>query len=412
MRDQLKSATWLTAERLWRYPAILLFLLSAAAGMLAVTAKGDLDAFGRPLGTDFSEIWIAGTEVDQGHPGQPYDNAAHFAAQEAHFGALDAYYVWPYPPYFLVPAALLGLLPYLPALVVWQSATLALYLVCVLAGLRGTRLPIAPTIIAALAFPAVFINLGHGQNGFLTAALLAGGLLALRHRPLVAGLIFALLAYKPHLGLVVPAALLAAGQWRAIAAAAVGIAAMTLATIAAFGVATWQGFFSGAHFTQTVILEQGALGFDKVQSVFAAVRLLGGAVPLAYALQAVTTAATLAALIGLWHSRADWRLKAAALITASLLATPYVLDYDMVALAPALAFIILHGCEKGFGPFEKSALAIVWVAPLFARPLGSIGLPLGVIVMAGFFAGIIHRALREMPQAGRNACETAETRPT
>src|ERR1700753_595960 len=101
--------------------------------LLAVTAKGDLGAFGRPLGTDFGEVWIAGLEVDQGHTAQPYDSAAHFAAQEAHFGAAAGAYIWPYPPYFLAPAALMGLLPYLPPLVSWQFAPLALYLVCLFA---------------------------------------------------------------------------------------------------------------------------------------------------------------------------------------------------------------------------------------------------------------------------------------
>ena len=396
MRDHLETGVWLTPERLRRYPALLLAFLLAAALVLVITAKGDLDAFGRPLGTDFSEIWIAGIEADQGHPAQAYDRAANFAEQRTYFGALDAVYVWPYPPYFLALAALFGLMPYLAALALWQFATLALYVVCVFGALRPLRLPIVPTLVATLGFPAVFINLAHGHNGFLTAALLSGGLLLLQRRPLVAGILFALLAYKPHLGLVVPAALLAAGQWRAIAAAALGFAAMTCATIAAFGTATWQGFFAGMSFTRTVILEQGALGYDKVQSLFAAVRLIGGPVSLAYTVQAAASAATIAALVWLWRGGADGRLKAAALLVACLLATPYGLDYDMVVLAPALAFAVSFGLEKGFGPFEKSGLAVVWAAPLLARPLaGSVCLPLGVLVMLMFFAGLIHRALRE-----------------
>jgi alpha-1,2-mannosyltransferase len=396
MRDQLKTGAWLTPERLRNYPALLLAFLFAAAVLLVITAKGDLDRFGRPLGTDFSDIWIAGLEVDQGHPAEPYDRAAHAAEQRAHFGVLDGIYVWPYPPYFLGPAALLGLLPYLAALAVWQFATLALYLVSVFGALRPRRLPLVPTLIAALGFPAVFINLAHGHNGFLTAALLTGGLLLLRRRPLMAGILFALLAYKPHLALVVPAALLAGGHWRTIVAAVAGVAATTLATISSFVVATWQVFFASLSFTRTVILEQGGLGYDKVQSLFAAVRLLGGSVLLAYAIQVVATAITIAALVWLWRSRADDRLKAAALLVGCLLATPYGLDYDMVVLAPAMAFAISFGLEKGFGPFEKSGLAAVWIVPLLARPLaGAICLPLGVLALLLFFAGLIKCALHD-----------------
>lgn len=395
MREELKTGAWLTAKRLRLYPAIMLGLLLLAAALLCVTAKGDLDQFGRPLGTDFSEIWVAGVEVDQGHPAQPYDNAAHFAAQKRYFGADDADYVWPYPPYFLAVAAVLGLMPYLAALAVWQGATLAAYFASLFGALRPWRLPVVPTGVAALGFPAVFINLAHGHNGFLTAALLTGGLLLLAPRPFAAGALFALVAYKPHLGLVLPAALAAAGHWRAFAAATFGIAAMTLATIAAFGIAAWQGFFAGLGFTRAVILEQGALGYDKVQSFFAALRLFDAPLALAYTVQAIVSAGTIAALAIVWRRRTDTRLKAATLLVASLIATPYVLDYDMVVLAPALAFALSYGLEKGFDPYEKSGLALVWVLPLFARPLGGLGVPIGAIVMLGFFADLARRALHD-----------------
>ena len=51
---------------------------------------------------------------------------------------------------------------------VWLVASFAAYL----AMLRAIRLR-GETLLIAAAYPAVFINFGHGQNGFLTAALLA-----------------------------------------------------------------------------------------------------------------------------------------------------------------------------------------------------------------------------------------------
>jgi hypothetical protein len=45
--------------------------------------------------------------------------------------------------------------------------------------------------------PAAFIIIGHGQNGFLTAALLGGALHLLDRRPWLAGLLIGGLAYKP-----------------------------------------------------------------------------------------------------------------------------------------------------------------------------------------------------------------------
>ncbi len=114
---------------------------------------------------------------------------------------------------------------------------------------------------------------------------------------------------------------------------------------------------------RSVVLEQGNIGWEKIQSMFAAVRMLGGTVPEAYAVQAA------ASTVGHRRNRAlafvgGPRLKYAALLVAALLTTPYCLDYDMVLLGPALAFVLAHGVEKGFAPFEKSLLAAAWVVPL------------------------------------------------
>ena len=170
----LRSGDWLTPHRLRVYPALMLGVVALAILGLAASSHGLLDAWGRPLGTDFGQIWVAGGEIAAGHAAAVYDNHLHALAQEAVFGPSDSFYNWPYPPYFLFVAALCGLLLYLPALVVWQAATLPLYLGAVRRILAGSGLPQPAILVAAAAFPAVAINLLHGHNGFLTAGLLAG----------------------------------------------------------------------------------------------------------------------------------------------------------------------------------------------------------------------------------------------
>ena len=41
-----------------------------------------------------------------------------------------------------------------------------------------------------------------------------------------------------------------------------------------------------------------------------------------------------------------------------MLATPYSLDYDLMLLAPAIAFLAADGLARGFAPWEKTALAL------------------------------------------------------
>jgi hypothetical protein len=143
-----------------------------------------------------------------------------------------------------------------------------------------------------------------------------------------------------------------------------------------------------------------------MQSVFAVVRMWGGPVPLAYAMQTAVTVALAAALIWLWRSRADFALKATALIIAAILATPYSLDYDMTMLAPAIAFLATHGLRRGFAPWEKTALAALWLAPLVARAVAEATLlPLGAPAMAAVLWLVLRRAAHDggLPQRWHSA---------
>jgi hypothetical protein len=73
-------------------------------------------------------------------------------------------------------------------------------------------------------------------------------------------------------------------------------------------------------------------------------------------------------------------LKAGALASASLLATPYIMDNDLVVLA--IAFFARHGLKRGFRDYEIGMLAAAWVVPLLSRSVAGIAaIPLGLMVM-------------------------------
>lgn len=394
MIEALRDGRWCTTARLRHYPLILLALLTVGLVGLVATSDGTMDVMRRPLGTDFSQVWTAGVEVREGRPTAPFDPPTHAARQQQLFGADTPFYGWHYPPYFLIVATLLAALPYLAALAVWQASTFALYLAAVLAILRGVGRGVTrrDVIVAATAFPAVFVNLTHGHNGFLTAALISAGLLLLRRQPLLAGMVFACLAYKPQFALVVPVALVAEGCWTAIAAGAATLGLLTLLTTWLFGPAVWLAFQNSLAFTRTVVLEQGDTGWPKIQSLFSATRMLGGGIDLAYAVQTIGTVLVLAIIAFAWRSRADLRLKAALLCIATLLTTPYCLDYDLMILGPGLSFAVGYGLEHGFAPWERTIFAATWVMPLLARPLAAAThIPVGPLMLVVVFAIVTRR---------------------
>jgi alpha-1,2-mannosyltransferase len=394
----LRSGRWLTAARARGYSLILLGVYAIAVVGWIALSDGLIDRNGKPLGTDFSSFYAAGSLVLDGRAGDVYDMALHYAREQQIFGAATPYYGWLYPPIFLLVAVPLAFMPYPLALAIWQGGSFAFYLAVIAAILRRQRsdggaiahiwLPVAA------AFPAVFINLGHGQNGFLTAALLGAALVALPKRPILSGILFGLLAYKPQFALIIPVALLASGQWRTILAAGATVIALTAVTWLAFGPDLWWSFVASTETSRKLLLEQGDVGFEKLQSVFAAVRMWGGGVTLGYIVQGLASAAVVGSVAWIWRSSADRDLKAALLLAATLLASPHVLDYDLMILAPAIAFMVAACAARGFRDYEITLLAVAWMAPLLARGIaGSTGIPLGLMTVLTLYALIMRRAI-------------------
>lgn len=404
--DTLRTGAWLTRERIRLIAFALLVAMLAGAGVLIATSNGLNDRFGRPLGTDFSNVYAAGTYVRDGQAAAPFDPAKQFAREREIFGAATQFYGWHYPPYFLGLAAALATMPYWLSVLVWQGVTLILYLLAIRAIVFSLPSPIAGGtekmwLLLALAFPAVFINVGQAHNGFLTAALIGTALCLLDRRPIIAGVLIGLLAYKPQFGVLIPLVLVASGRWRAFAAAAATVALMTLAVTLVFGTDIWTAFLASTKFTRTIVLEHGGTGWYKIQSVFSWVRMWGGSIALAYAAQIGVTLALAATLVWLWRSSAAYPLKAAGLLIGSLLATPYSLDYDLMLLAPAIAYLSIDGMQRGFAPWEKTILAALWIVPLIARTVPQATLiPLVVPSMLLAFAFLLGRAMNET-RAGR-----------
>ncbi len=95
-------------------------------GFLVATSDGLNDRFGRPLGTDFSNVYAAGTYVLEGQATVPFDPPRQYAREQAIFGPATPFYGWHYPPFFLGLAALLATMPYWLALIaIWQGCDAA-----------------------------------------------------------------------------------------------------------------------------------------------------------------------------------------------------------------------------------------------------------------------------------------------
>jgi Glycosyltransferase family 87 len=325
------------------------------------------------------------------HPlGDLYDDAALHAFQSTQLGEAmrggDATYYY-YPPPFALLLAPLSLLPSTLTYLVLQTATLALYAAAVVPGgsarLRATMLALMP--VTSLALIA-------GQNGFLSGALLVGGMRLSGTRPVLGGILLGLLTYKPQLGLLVPVALAASGRWRTIGAAAATATAMVAGTCIIAGGDSWIAWW------RSMAAHGGAFAVGRttdfmMPTVAAALRQIN--LPPACALTGQVAATVLAARC-IWrcYRRRSDDTALAVLCTATCLATPYAMFYDLPLFAAAIVFVVCfklrHRAAWTGADVGLLAIAVALPAALILRwPL-----PIGAPVLATLLAWIVrlHRA--------------------
>ncbi len=383
-----READWLSAQRAHAWCVVLVLATSAMAVVWVGLSHDGVDLWGKPLGTDFLSFWTASRFALDGQPTLAYDMLAHAAAQRALFPAAEpGYYAFFYPPVFLLICLPLAMAPYLAALVLWLAAGFVALLACV-----RRLLPQRWAILPVFAFPGVLLNVEHGQNAFLSAGCFGGFMLLLQRRPFVAGLCLGGLVFKPHLLLAAPVALLAGRRWAAIAGGVTSGLGLGLASLYCFGAGTWLAFLDAAPLARET-LEQDLVGPAKMQSMFAAIRVLHGSVTVAYAAQ-VMVAVFAATLLGAAAGRRPGAsAEGALLIVATLLCTPFLLDYDLVCMALPIAWVMAEALRTGWLPWEKSALFAAYVLPLVSRPLAiSLGLPIAPMVILALLLAVGRRA--------------------
>jgi Glycosyltransferase family 87 len=328
--------------------AFALIILAAAAWEIIANVR-------HPADRDFLSFWGAAQMAFAGTPALAYDNAALHALQAtvATFGG-SGEMPFPYPPAYLLLIMPFGVLPFPAAMAAWSLCTLAFYLFAV-------RRLIPQSGWLALAFPVVFANAAIGQNGLLTAGIFMLGTALLEGRPFAAGLVLGCLVLKPQLALLVPIALLAGRQWKAIAGAAISASAVLLVGLAAFGLATTEAWIHQLPLYAR-IGRDGLVGWSKLASVYAAARQAGLDAAPALVLHGLVAVAAAVGVWRVWRSKAAAAAKIAILSAAAPLVSPYVFYYDGLILVPAFFWLAR---EK----LHPAVLLALWCLPLLSIAL-------------------------------------------
>jgi hypothetical protein len=330
------------------------------AAMIAAAAAINWAA---PKWLDFISFWAAAQMVG----GNPYDVAAHAAVEATAGVARDGLLPFVHPPPFLLLIAPFGLVGYGLAFALWVGVTGGLFW---LAARRAD----------AFAHPAVVINGWLGQTAFLTSALFIGGFRLIERRPLLAGAVLGCLVVKPQLGVLLPVALVAGREWRAMAGAALSSVGLAAAALAAFG---WGAFAASwatmGHFA--IELGRGAWAWNELASTYALARFLGA--PGLVAAVVHWSVAGLAAATCWWAWQGGARHRVAMLAAATLLIPPYLFSYDHVLLVVPLCVLWTRRRGVAVLVWGLSALAL---AELFKFYTGPNLLPFAAMICLGTLA--------------------------
>jgi hypothetical protein len=370
---------------------IVIACIAYVLDLLQQTRDGLSDGVRRPFGDDFVNYWSGAFLAAHGRAAEIYDFLAFHVFEESVTGPAIQSYHYSYPPVLLLLTLPLAFIPYVPALGVWLIATWYGFY-------RALRLTSEQSVLLlSLAAPALFVNAVGGQNGALTAALLGGGLVLLDRRPVAAGVLFGCLAYKPHLALMLPFALIAGRRWLTVGVAGATAILLIVASVVVFGLHLWLDYAANLAQLRAVILEDGTGVWHRMLSVFVFARRLGADVATAYALQG-----TCAALAAIFVARSWWRddpphVRNAVLILGTCLATPYLQDYDLVMSAFVVVWLKAEEEHSRIpATWLRAAMAVMLLLPLMAAPLGKLtGLALGplFILPEGVLTGVLHGIL-------------------
>lgn len=323
------------------------------------------DAASLPI--DFVAFWSAASLAAEGEAVSAYDHAVLRVRQMLPEYAADAYFPWLYPGQFLLLLTPLGLLPFSAALGVFLAGSLSVYVLGLAKWRAASPGGAGAAWNLAIGAPAVLSVAFAGNVSLLWAGLFLFALRAIANgRVIAAGLFLALLTFKPQLGLMIPVALAAAGNWRMIAAAA-GFTVLLLAiTTAVFGTGHWTAFVGPAAHLARLTHDDPMLSSTLV-TWYGLLLQVGAEVETALSIQAGWLLASAAAVAMAWRRSkpAGIDLQIATLAIATLTAAPRAHQYELLLATVAAYFLARAGVGQSVA--GRLWLAVLWLLPVPGR---------------------------------------------
>ena len=382
--------------------ALLVWFVKLALSYLEST-DGLFNENGRPTGADFVVFWTSAVLAAQGQLFDLYNPVVFQALMADLFSREMPDYAWVHPPQMLFFILPFGQSSYLSALAAWSGLTLGAYL-------------FATRKLSLLCAPSTLFNLNIGQTGFLLGAMYYSALRILERKPIVAGVCIGLIAVKPHLGILIPVALLAARAWLTILSAALTIGTLVLMSGLIFDWEAWRLWLFQAMPQQVDFLEQ-YVSAPIALSAFSGARTLGLSTWVAWLAQAPFTLLGLAATWWAFSRLRRGEIPAteaySVLLLSTTIATPYIYVYDLTLISPVALHALASWRQRAKSLADTGELFVwllIWTLPFIVLRLNAAGLPIGSLIVLAALGLTLWRASRDEANAETLHPETATPR--
>lgn len=320
----------------------------------------------------------------------------------------DQYFPPVYPPFWYAAVSPISFLPYPAAMRCWAILMTVCLIVSLVLIYRCTDAPLALLLMLCISTPVIH-SISSGQKGTLLLLIFTATLgLLMRGRAGRSGVAFAMILFKPYLGICVGLSLLVGGHWRWVAA--------TLSTVAAIVVGSYlrwpqlcQGYLelclglgdyvqSGGYELEKsyslwsgwqLLVSNGTTA--KAVTLVSSLAVLGGAL---FCLRPLMTAGGGTDSIGATDRPTEVRIRRhrlglafAVMVLVTAITAPHFYYYDLTMLILPAAIFAGHATRQKFK--RRNWLPTVLIAAtMFAsgwiqQIAGLTRLPLGTLLLLG-----------------------------
>ena len=350
-----------------------------------------------PLGGDLLQEYVGGHlwnsnrtmlyDWDHSKVIQHDESIVGFAWQES------GYFPMVYPPFHYQFASLSAGLEYRNFIVVWMfvgAIALSIAAFVFLSGFRDLRINSGGWLFVAMLFTPLLVSINTGQKSAILLAILTVTFILLhRERPLTAGLVFGLIAFKPYLAVLIGLVMLCKKQYRFVAGSFITLSA--LIGVSWIAAPTSWGEYIQVCFGFSEYISISGYQLEQSHSLWGAMQLLlGDHAPVLVKPLACVAAIGVLTLLGrimtgpIELSSSRFAFQFAACVIATVLISPHFYTYDLTILLLPLAICGLS--ESVTHRINRRVLYWICISVLFgASTYGLIALKLGFQVSSLIF---------------------------